>query len=287
MTDATLFPAGLMIVSAITHAGIGVALKSAPDKLIMRALIGATGFAAALIPVFFVPVPAGPAWIFLICGAAVHFIYQMSQIAAFERGDMSLVYPIMRGASPAISAVFAFLILSETLTAIEAVGLGISVAALIGFGWPEKSRPKNATAAIGFALICAVMIALYSVIDAGGMRANREATGRVLSYIVWFFLLDGIGVFCVMLSRRRQTWRADMAAQAKTGIATGLLTLVTFTLALYAFSIAPVAQMSAMRETSVVFGAILAAVLLKEPFGARRIALAFILAAGLILMQVG
>ncbi len=287
MTDGTLFAAGLMIISAITHAGIGVAIKSAKDKLVLRAMIGGTCFCSALLLVFFVPLPAAGAWVFLICGAIIHFIYQMAQVAAFQRGDMSLVYPVMRGASPAMAAVFAFIILKETLSPLETIGLGISALALIGFGWPEKSAPKDASAAIGFALLCALMIALYSVVDAGGMRENRAATGQVFSYLVWFFLLDGIGIMSLTFARRRSTLRADIAAHAKVGIPAGLFTLVTFGLALYVFSIAPVAQMAAVRETSVVFGAVFAAVLLKEPFGRRRITLACVLAGGLMLMQIG
>lgn len=283
---ATLFPAALMLASAMIHAVIGVILKRSDDKLILRALIGGAAILIVLPLAFIVPLPARAAWPYLALGAALHFIYQLSQIAAFHRGDMSLVYPVMRGIAPALAALFAYLILSEPLSGIEAIGLMIAVIALIGFGWPAKTRAPHWGSAMGFALLCGMMIALYSVIDAGGMRISREAAGQVWSYMVWFFLLDGIGMLVLCGFLRRGRLARDMKAQMGWGVIAGILSLLTFGMALYAFSIAPIAQMSAMRETSVVFGAILAALLLGEPFGGRRIALACLLASGLVLMQI-
>lgn len=281
-----MLPAALMLLSAILHAGIGVVLKRSDDKLIFRAVIGAVGMAVTFPLIFFVPLPATQAWAYLAAGAALHFIYQLSQISAFDRGDMSLVYPIMRGIAPALAAGFAYVILGETLLPLGLMGLGLSVFALIGFGWPEKYSSGPRGAAIGFALLCGVMIALYSVVDATGMRVSRAASGQVISYMVWFFFIDGIGVLVLSAMVRRKKWPADMRAQLKWGSAAGLSSLLTFGLALYAFSLAPIAQMSAMRETSIVFAALFASLFLKERFGRRRTALAVILAGGLILMQI-
>jgi drug/metabolite transporter (DMT)-like permease len=107
-----------------------------------------------------------------------------------------------------------------------------------------------------------------------------------MNYMVWFFFIDGIGVLILSALTRKERWRADMRAQLKWGAVAGLSSLVTFGLALYAFSLAPIAQMSAIRETSIVFAALFARLFLKERFGRQRITLAFILAGGLILMQI-
>lgn len=130
------------------------------------------------------------------------------------------------------------------------------------------------------------MIALYSVVDAGGMRVSKTYHGgNIAPYIVWFFLLDMMGIFALNLARHGARLPARLKAEIGFGALAGVLSLGSFGFALIAYSLAPVAQMAAMRETSVVFGALLAILILKEPFGTRRMALAGLLALGLILMQ--
>jgi drug/metabolite transporter (DMT)-like permease len=281
----TLLPAGLMLISAIAHAAIGVILKRAQDKLVFRAILAITSALIALPFIFVVPLPPANAWKYLIGGTVIHFIYQLSQISAFERGDMSLVYPIMRGVAPALAAIIAFFWLGETLGPRELLGLAIAVLALIGFGWPEKSKPANWGAAVSFALLCGVMIATYSVVDGAGMRLSRMNGAGVASYMVYFFLLDVSFLPALALIKRRGNIAPLFKQELKSGIIGGATSSVTYGLALIAFSLAPIAKMSAVRETSVVFGAFFAAYILKEPFGGRRIALALLLAFGLLLMQ--
>lgn len=280
-------PASLMLISAIIHAAIGVGLKRSDDKLAFRAVLSVTSAALVLPFAFILPLPTAPLWPYLLLGAVVHFIYQVSQISAFDRADMSIVYPVMRGISPVLAGLFAYIALDETLTPLALCGLILSAGVLIAFGWPDKIRPQGFSAAIGFAGLCGVMIALYSVVDGAGMRLSRIEIGQVWTYLVWFFLLDCILITALTLARRRDRLRATFRAQKRWGSLAGAASLATFGLALYAFSLAPIAPMSAMRETSVVFGAIFAALILKEPFGQRRIALALLLCAGLILMQLG
>lgn len=288
ISQAAFFPATLMLISAIVHAVIGVVLKKSKDKLAFRAVLAVTSALIVLPLAFFVPMPQAGIWTYLIGGAILHFIYQLSQISAFERGDMSLVYPIMRGTAPALAGVAAFFFLKEKLLPHEVIGLAIAVISLIWFGYSGKAAAsdiKGRNVAVGFALLCGVMIALYSVVDGAGMRMSRATSGQVWGYMVWFFLLDCVLITPLALYRRRGKLRAVITKEFRWGTLAGISSLITFGLALYAFSLAPIAQMSAMRETSVVFGAVFAALILKEPFGARRIWPACALAAGLILMQ--
>ncbi len=274
-----------MLISAIAHAAIGVILKRAQDKLVFRAILAIVSALIALPFIFVVPLPPASAWKYLIGGTVIHFIYQLSQISAFERGDMSLVYPIMRGVAPALAAIIAFFWLGERLGPRELLGLSIAVLALIGFGWPQKARPDNWGPAVSFALLCGVMIATYSVIDGAGMRLARVDGASIASYMVYFFLLDISFLPALTLIRRRGNIARLVKQELKSGIIGGATSTVTYGLALIAFSLAPIAQMSAVRETSVVFGAFFAAYILKEPLGGRRIALALMLAFGLLLMQ--
>ncbi|NNE58253.1 MAG: EamA family transporter [Hellea sp.] len=260
-------------------------MKRSDDKLVLRAALSVSSALFVIPFAFIVPLPTANVWPFLIGGAVVHLIYQIFYVAAFQRGDMSLVYPIMRGIAPAIAAVFAFVFLSETLNFIEVLGLLITVSALIAFGWPSDETDRLQNMAILMAVLCGTMIALYSVVDAAGMRLSKSVLNQGWTYIVWFFLLDCLGMPVLVAMRRRGALIAAVKPQIPAGLLAGLLSLISFGLALYAFSLAPVAKMSAMREVSVVFGALFAATFLKEPFGRRRVILAIILASGLFLMQ--
>lgn len=152
--SAAYLPVALMLISAVLHAVIGVLLKQADDKLSFRTVLAIISALIVLPFAFIVPLLPAQAWVWLIIGTGLHFIYQLSQISAFERGDMSLVYPVMRGSAPALAAIFAFFILGETLGSLEIAGLLIAVAALIGFGWPQKQRGQKFGSALGFALLC-------------------------------------------------------------------------------------------------------------------------------------
>ena len=271
----------LILISAITHALVGAVMKRSHDKLILRGILGATTFAISLPITLILPVPPWEVWTVMLIGIAVHFIYHFAQATAFTKGDMSIVYPIMRGFAPALAAIFAFIFLKENLTLIEIIGLSIVVMSLIGFGWPQKIKIEGATLAIMIALFSGLLTAIYTVIDAYGMRIAPHR----FAFIAWFFVIEGSGIFLIVSFLKRNKLKTHLLKDYKGGIIAGLLGLVTYTTALYAFSIAPIAGLAALRETSVIFGAILAALWLKEDFGLRRVILAIILAFGLILMH--
>ena len=271
----------LILISAISHALVGAVMKRSDDKLVLRGILGATSFVVALPIALMLPVPPWQVWQIMLLGVSVHFLYQFAQAAAFTRGDMSVVYPIMRGTAPALAAFFAFLVLKESLAPIEIFGLAIVVAALIGFGWPQTVKIKGAATALTFALFCGLLTAIYTVIDAYGIRLAPHKFG----FIAWFFVIEGLGISVMVSFLKRSNLKTRITKDLKGGIVAGLLGLVTYTTALYAFSLAPIAGLAALRETSVIFGAVLAALWLKEGFGARRIVLAIILAIGLILMH--
>lgn len=274
--------AAAMLGSAMTHAVMGMLTKSSSDKLVFRSVMMSTSAVLFLPLLFLLPPPPAEAWPFLIMGMGLHFVFQMSMISAFERGDMNLVYPVMRGAAPALAALFAFLILGETLSMLQIAGLALASATIIGFAWPDRSKAPKVTA-LAFAALAALMTALYSVNDASGVRA----TGNPLTYLAWFSLVTALPILVTALVRRGRRWPNLARRQFRSAAPAAVLGAASYGLALFAFSIAAIGPMAAMRETSVVFGAILAALILKEPFGIKRSLLAIFLAAGLVLLQVG
>lgn len=271
----------LIIVSAISHASVSVLMKRSHDKLVLRIILGATSGLIALPFICILPPLPGNVWPILTLGVSIHLIYQIIQASAFTRGDMSLVYPVMRGFAPALTAVFALAFLKENLSTNEIIGLSIVVAALVGFGWPGRLPQKGFAAALALALIGGGLTSLYTVVDAAGVRLAPVK----FSFIAWLFVLEGLIGASLFSIWKRKGLGGKIRKDGRAGILAGLLGLLTYTTALYAFSLDDVAPLAALRETSVVFGAVFAAWLLKEPFGRRRIALASLLVAGLALMQ--
>ncbi|EAP89490.1 hypothetical protein OA2633_09499 [Oceanicaulis sp. HTCC2633] len=270
------------LISAMAHAGMALFTKRAEDTLTFRG-VSMVFSALWLSPVLFLfPLPGWEVWRFLLMGAGLIWAFNMLMISAFRRGSMNLVYPVMRGAAPAIAGLFAFVFLGEPLSPLAIIGLSVASAAIIAFAWPERSGAPKA-AALGFALSAAVMTASYTVNDASGVRA----AGSALIYAAWFFVLSAITLVGTAWIRRGDQLIRVARSELRRGFYASFFNITTYGLALYAYANAPVAPMAALRETSVVFGAIVAAAILKEPLGVRRIGLAVVLALGLAAIQLG
>ena len=270
-----------MLGSALAHSGMTLLTKQAKDKLVFRGLTLSFVGLAFLPWLLTQPLPSWAVWRFLLAGAVVIWAYNMLMIAAFNRAEMNLAYPVMRGSAPALTALIAFIFLGETISGGQMLGLAIASAALIGFAWPERDGAPKLTVLL-LALAAACMTATYSVIDASGVRES----GRILVYLGWFFVLSIVTILPTAILRRGRAFWSLARQEARPALISTVFNTSTYGLALFAYSHAPVAPMAALRELSIVFGAILAALVLKEPFGLRRTVLAICLAGGLVLLQV-
>ena len=289
--DPTLFAFALGMGSALTLAGANTFVKAAKDILGARTVMTLTGSILVLPLLFFVPLPGAATWGFLALSLPAHWLYQTALVRAMSRGDLSLVFPIMRGSAPLLTALAAAIVIGEQLSPIAMLGLAIASLATVVFAVPEKNfggsrRVRNS--AVLWALATGAGIAIYNVIDAQGVRTALSDTGTQWSFILWLLAFDWIGVTTIMLLTRGPREFIVSARRALPfGIGAGLCSLASFSMALYGFSVAPVAYMSAMRETAVVFGALMGWWFLREGFGVRRTFAAILLAAGLSLLQFG
>lgn len=271
----------------MTLALANVAVKRTGDILTGRVVLSAS--AALLISpfAFVVPLPDSATWLALLTAIPAHFFYQFCLVQAMQRGDLSLVFPVMRGTAPLLTAAAAILLLGERLGYAEMAGLTIATLAVIGFALPPKgvrfAAHPDRTALI-FAGLTAIGIALYNVADARGVRVAPQPT----TFIVWLFMVDWICITTFALLRRGPRMLGQAARlHWRHGVAAGALSILSFGAALYGYSLTETAKISALRETSVVFAAIIGATWLGEGFGARRIVFALIMVAGLALMQFG
>jgi drug/metabolite transporter (DMT)-like permease len=277
---------GLGLFSAVTLAAANMSVKMGSDILVGRAVLSASAATMVAPAALFVPLPDAWTWGALLLAVPAHYGYQLCLIRALQRGDLSLVFPVMRGAAPLLTAAAAFLFLHEILPALAVAGLLVATAALFVFAAPPRGtllRHHPDFAVLAWALATAVGVSLYNVADARGVRGAPEP----FTYIVWIFILDSIGItLTASLIRRRELARV-IASKWRFGVAAGFLSILSYGSAVYAFSLMETARVSALRETSVVFAALMGALFLKEGLGGRRVAAALALAAGLVAMQFG
>ncbi len=268
----------LILVSGLAHAIVNAILKAGKDKMSGRALID--GFSALLVApaAFAVPLPAH-AWGWLAGSWLAHMLYLVTLIKSFEQADMTVAYPIARGLAPLLAAAGAVAIFDEAISA--AVVGGIALIAL-GVAFIGLSHTLNRRALV-WAGLTGTLIAIYTVIDAQGVRAAPSAA----SYIVWTFLMLGGGIATVFALWRGRAFLAAAAHQWKPGIAAGALSILTYGLALLAFRWGATPRLAALRETSILFGAVIAVVFLHERLSRQRVFGIVAIAAGAIALVAG
>jgi drug/metabolite transporter (DMT)-like permease len=275
MSAALLY--GLVILSAIANAVWNALVKSAGDRMLTMVAIRATGLILGLVALPFVDWPAPESWKWLALSAAVMFAYYALLIRSYGVGDMSVVYPLARGVAPVLTTIAAFLAIGETLStsqvaAVAMISLGIMA---LSFGAGVSRQ------AVGFALATGVSVATYSFFAGLGVRT----AGTVLGFQACLEIVTGLGMLAYALVTRR---RADLAGFARRHGAIGLLAGAFSVLGFLAYLVAarslPLGPVTALRETSVIFGAVLGTIVLKEGFGPRRIAAALLVTVGIMLL---
>ena len=283
MTDE-LLALLLGLFSAVTLAAANLSVKAGRDILASRAILQ-TSAAAMMLPVaILAPAPDAATWNALAWAVPVHFAYQLALIGALKHGDLSLVFPVMRGSAPLLTGIAAWLVLGEALSPAGMAGLLVASAAVIVFAWPPAGSGLRAhpdRRALIFAAATAIGIAAYNVTDARGVRIAPDP----LSFIAWLFMFDCIGIGLLAAVRRRGRLGALLRDKWRYGVAGAALSILSYGAALYAFTLVEAAKVSAVRETAVVFAALFGALILREGFGPRRLAAALVLAAGLAILQ--
>ena len=268
----------LVLLAALLHASWNAVVKVAGDRLLAMATVMATCSLVGLALIPFVPVPARESWPWLGLSIVLHAGYNGLLVSAYKVGDLSHVYPIARGLAPlgvaALSALFAGELLSVGQSlALAVVSVGIASLALAQ-GWPAGAGAS----ALGFAAATGVLIGGYSFVDGAGVRV----AGVELSYIGWNFFLSGLPITGFALLRRRGRVLSFLRSDGARGLLAGLVAAVAYGVVIWAMSRTRMAYVSSLRETSVVIAALIGTRLLGEPFGARRVGAAVVVAGGIV-----
>ncbi|MCF4165404.1 DMT family transporter [Zavarzinia compransoris] len=272
----------LVLGAAALHAGWNTAVKAAGSPFVAtaRICIGGIALAAPVLP--FLPLPAPAAWPFLAASVLVHLVYFVLTAAAYARVDLSVAYPIMRGGGIMVTALAAPFLFSDHLPPFGLAGIvlvGLALAALaLGTGGRGFGRG-------GLAVVTAnaLTIGAYSLLDGLGARAS----GAPFAYTLWVFSLGAACNLGLMVLRGRIGALRALLNARDFGLAVlgGASAMGSYGLVLTAMTLAPVALVAALRETSMLFATGLALFLLHEKVGARRVAAACLVAAGAVLIK--
>jgi drug/metabolite transporter (DMT)-like permease len=273
----------LLLGSAVLHTTWNFLLKQADEKYI------ATWWAVLLGSVVFLPfifitgLPSRETWLYLLASVLLEVGYYIALSTAYRDADFSLVYPLARGAAPALIAIWSVLFLGERLTIGGVFGLGIIVFGLLvtgGSNLLQQGGEKPHLCGIALALTIALLISLYSTIDGAAVKRTSAFSYTALL----FFLAPMLTSPLILRHYGWPTLKSELAAHRISVVSIGLLTVGSYLLALLAYSIAPLSYAAAIREISVVLGALVGWRFLGERMGGLRVTGAAIIFSGILIV---
>jgi drug/metabolite transporter (DMT)-like permease len=274
--DVTLAVLG----AALAHAIWNAMIKSSRDVLLDTALVAF--FASAVTAPFMLVIdaPVAAAWPYIVGSMVLHIGYYIALVGAYRAGDLSHGYPIMRGVAPLIVSVCALAWLGEAPTGTVWTGVLLICGGVLSLGFAGWHW-QHSRVSLGWALANACIIASYTLVDAAGVRA----AGKPEAYVVWRGALNAWPFLLLVLWLKRGALFAHARRSWPRAAIGGVLAAGAYGVVLWAMTRAPVAAVAALRETSVIFAALIGAWLLKEGHIARRVAGAVTVAAGVVALK--
>jgi drug/metabolite transporter (DMT)-like permease len=276
--ELTLSITFAVLGAALLHAAWNALLKSGRDVLLDTALVALSGSVLALPLVFIVAPPEPASWPYMATSVTVHLGYYTALAGAYRAGDLSHGYPIMRGVAPLLVAVAGWLWFGEQLSLGAWAGVLLICGGVLSLGMAGGGASGKATA---WALLSALIICVYTISDGAGVRIS----GGAERYVVWLFLFMGLPFGLVVLALKRGAFLRHAAQYWWRGMAGATLSGVSYAIALWAMTRAPIASIAALRETSVIFAALIGAWILKEGHLGPRLAGAAVVLAGIFALK--
>jgi len=282
-----------VLAAAVTHAVWNAIAHGIKDQTLAFALIGVGGIAVCVPLVIVAAVPRSSSWPYLMGSVAIHVFYVLLLMQCYRLGEFSQVYPLARGVSPLVVTILAAVFVHEHLALPQIGGVAIVSAGLVflvfaggraraggsgGVAPPGKQSRGAFLAAVGTGLT----IAAYTTVDGVGVRLSHSPVG----YIGWLILLESLCVPLFAVVRRRDVLLKQPRRILLSGLAAGALSVLAYGLVLWAQTRGALAPIAALRETSVIFGAIIGTLVFREPFGRARITATVLVVAGIVLLNV-
>ncbi|ASN22288.1 EamA family transporter [Arthrobacter sp. YN] len=262
--------------------------KAIPDRLASSTMIALAYLASGLVGAAVFGVPPQQSWPYVVASAALQSCYLILLTTSYKHGDFAQVYPLARGLAVLLVAGVATTFLAEKLSFWQLAGVAVVAGSLLSLALTKH----GATASAGrnrkgtfFAVLTGAAIAAYTVVDGVGVRVS----GQPMAYVSWLFLLQGmvIPLICWRMASESRSFPQRVARYWKPGFIGGLVSMLAYGIVVWAQSLAPLAVVSALRETSVLLAGVIGAVFFNEKFSRLRLGLTAIAVAGIAAIQLG
>ena len=269
----------LILFSAVLHASWNAFVKNDGDRTLAMAWIMGVGGIASLVALPFVPFPKPEVWPFLIATTILQNVYFAFVILSYRHGDLSQAYPIARGTAALLAAVASSTLGIDVLVPREWMGIALSSLGIASLAFAASGATTTLRRSLGYPLLSGAFTAAYSIVDGSGARAAESP----LQYVLWMNTLAAPFLPIYALATRGAEIRRTGLEGIGPRLVAAMVVMVSYGVAVWAFSQGSMGRMAVLRETSVLFAAILGSVVLKEPFGGRRIFSACLILAGFAL----
>lgn len=273
----------VVLIAALVHAGWNAAAKSwgDADPLVTTSAIAVLGAVLALPMLLVSGLPVAASAPYVVASGAIHVVYFVLVGLAYRGADYSAVYPLARGSAPLVTALLSSIVIGEVLPPLAWLAIAVLGAGIIGLGSDALVKggldPRGAV----LAGLNIVVIVAYTLIDGAGVRVSANPAGYVLAMMT----LTGLMLLPVLLIAMGRRVLYGIAAQWQVGLIGGAMVTLSYGTALWAMTKAPIAMVAALRETSVLFAALIGAVLLGERFGPIKAIAALLILTGLLLLR--
>lgn len=269
----------LVLCAALLHASWNALLKSSGDRLASLTIMTIGAGIGAIPLVLFTPLPHTSAWFYIILSAILHTGYNLFLIRAYRIGDFGQSYPIARGSSPMLVSIGAALFVGEQMNSFTWLGVGLVSIGIISLANLKDRRDLSGPIA---AFTTGAFIAAYTVTDGIGARL----AGNAISYSGWLFVLDSFPMALIFIWMHRRLPMATERKQNWISLAGGVMSLLAYGIVIWAVTLAPMGTVSALRETSVLFAALIGAIFLGEKLTLRRIFACVVITIGAIVLGI-
>lgn len=279
----------LALLAAFLHATFGALQKGRHDPWLTRGAVDIWLFLlAAPFALFLVPWPEPHMWPIFAGAVVIHVIYKLLQAQAYTKGAYTVVYPVVRGTGPLFAVIGAWLIFGESFTFLQWLGVAVLLTGIFGLAVYNliflTLNRETLPIALALAFATGLLVALYTTYDAYGIRATRDP----FTFLAWFFMFEGMTMPGIAWLR----WRRMAGAPAPgpllaRGFIGAIVAFMSFGAIMLATRLDKVGEAAVLRETSVVFAALIGWLVLRETVGPRRIALMVLIAAGAVIVETG
>ncbi len=279
----------LALSAAFLHAIFGALQKGRHDPWLSRGAIDASYcLMAAPFALFVVPWPGDHMWPIFAAVFVIHVGYKLLQGFAYSKGAYTVVYPVVRGTGPLFTVIGASLLFAETFTLVQWLGVAVLLAGIFGLAGYNLAHATvpigQLQTALGLAFVTGLFVALYTTIDAYGIRAAANP----FTFLAWFFFLDGLWMPVVAAIRwRRMEDPPALGPLMGRGVLGGLIAFGSFGAVMMATRLDSVGEAAVLRETSTIFAALIGWLILGETVGPRRAGLMGLIAIGAVIVEFG